>query len=114
MFRQRLRNDVHPFQITEFCYFHKPDPKRRLWMHAKERFRSEDGQVLHSDVNIVYEDGSVVASVVDLNLKRAGGKALIEQAVENKQSQTMYEVAWKRQPALKNERRWCQSLPAGW
>ena len=59
-----------PFQIAGFYYYQKPDPKRRLWVHAKERFRSEDGQVLHSDVNIMYEDGSVVASVVDLNLWR--------------------------------------------
>ena len=101
-----------PFQIAGFYYYQKPDPKRRLWVHAKERFRSEDGQVLHSDVNIMYEDGSVVASVVDLNLKRAGGKALIEQAVENKQRQTMYEVAWKRQPALKDEP--LVSEPSSW
>ena len=57
-------------------------------MHAKERSRSEDGQVLHYNVIIMHEDGSFVASEVDLNLKRAGGKALIE----NKQSRSVYRV----------------------
>ena len=86
-----------PFQVDSFVYYKKPDPTQPLWCHAKERGRSGDAQVLHSDVNLFCEDGSLVMAVVDLHLKKAGGKALIERVADGPQ-QSMYDFSWIQVP----------------
>ena len=73
-----------PFQVEGFYYYKHPADvckSQKLWAHAKERSRSPDGQVLHSDVMLFGEDGTLIMAVVDLHLKKAGGGALIKRCV---------------------------------
>jgi acyl transferase domain-containing protein/D-arabinose 1-dehydrogenase-like Zn-dependent alcohol dehydrogenase/acyl carrier protein len=86
-----------PFQVDHFYYYAHPAEvckNQTLWAHAKESSRSDDGHVLHSDVNLFGEDGTCVMRVVNLHLKKAGGDALIKR-VESGAQQSMYDPSWK-------------------
>ena len=87
-----------PFQIDHLYYYKHPAEVcangQNLWGWTKESSRSADGEVLHSDVYLFGEDGTLVLHVKNLHLKKAGGSALIDRVASGPQ-QSMYDCVWK-------------------
>jgi myxalamid-type polyketide synthase MxaB len=87
-----------PFQVDHLYYYKHPAEVcangQSLWGWTKESSRSDDGQVLHSDVYLFGQDGTLVLHVKNLHLKKAGGAALIQRVAEGPQ-QSMYDLVWK-------------------
>jgi len=86
-----------PMGCDQYNYFGKPTRGSQLYCHATERPMNEYGttEALGADIFLFDSTGKKIVELVNLRLKRAGAKALIESAMKEELNNQFYKTLWK-------------------